>query len=357
MTLRIAIQADKVIHKNGEQQSFSERWTALARAQGIETVPVDVFSNDVLSRIATCDAFMWRFPPTPFPRVMARRILYAVEAGMGLPVFPSFNTAWHVEDKIGQTYFLSAAGIPTPSTEISWTREQAEKYCNRASYPFVIKLSTGYQGSNVRLIQTRGEAMFYVKQLFSHGLVGLGYRPASRGRLLLRRVRAAREIVRGRSPFGAGASAELQGGYLYAQQFLPDNGFDIRVTTIGHRAFAFRRLNRPGDFRASGSGRIDWDPGKIDEASIRLAFDVARKTRAQTIAVDIIRRGDEPVIVELNLTYASWAVRDCPGHWTLKGETQTGELVWKNGSMRPEDAIFSDFLVQIQRSRNVGIRA
>lgn len=31
---------------------------------------------------------------------------------------------------------------------------------------------------------------------------------------------------------------------------------DTRVTVIGHCAFGYRRYNRPGDFRASGSGRL-----------------------------------------------------------------------------------------------------
>jgi len=48
-----------------------------------------------------------------------------------------------------------------------------------------------------------------------------------------------------------------------------------RSGVIGNRAFGFRRFNRQGDFRASGSGHLDWDPKQVDPAFVRLAFAIA----------------------------------------------------------------------------------
>jgi glutathione synthase/RimK-type ligase-like ATP-grasp enzyme len=356
MAFKIAIQPDEVVHPNGKRQSFSERWIELARAQDIEAVPVDVFSRDVISSISACDAFMWRCSSSAHPRVYAKRLLYAVEAGLGLPVFPSLKSSWYFEDKIGQCYFFHTAGIPTPATDIFWTRQQAERFCDAATYPFVLKLAGGHQSSNVRLVRNRDEALFYVDQLFIRGVVSLGYRSASRPRLLLRRLRTATEVVKGRNPSGSTAQAELQYGYFYAQEFLPDNGSNVCVTIIGNRAFAFRCLNRPGDFRTSGTtGRMDWDPETIGEDAVRLAYQVARKLEAQTVAMDILRRGSEPVVVELTLNYASWSVRECPGHWILKGEAESGDLEWVQGSLCPEDAIFEDFVAEVGRSMHIPV--
>jgi len=351
MALKIAIQPDEVIHRNGERQSFSDRWFQLAEEHGLAAVAVDVFSKDVIAQIASCDAFMWRCDPSALPRLYAKRLLYAIEEGLGLPVFPNLKSSWHFEDKIGQYYFLAAAGIPTPATRIFWKREQAERFCETAEYPFVLKLSAGYQASNVRLVRNREEALFYVDQLFTHGVTGLGYRPASRPRQLLRRLRAVATVAKGEHPDAPTEQTELQHGYFLAQEFLPGNDFDVRITIIGDRAFVFRRLNRPNDFRASGSGRIDWDPRQVGEELIRFAFGVEHKLDAQTVAVDILRRGTEPVIVELTLSYASWAVRDCPGHWTLHGDHETGDLKWVDGSKRPEDAIFTDFVTPLLEAR------
>ena len=67
--------------------------------------------------------------------------------------------------------------------------------------------------------------------------------------------------------------------YRYAlfQQWLPGNEFDTRITVIGNRAFGFRRFNRQGDFRASGSGNLDWDPVQVDPAFVQLAFRIAKR--------------------------------------------------------------------------------
>ncbi len=353
MTLKIAIQADEEIlqHRNGERQSYSARWFELARERGITTVRVDAFAQDIISRISNCDAFMWRYSPSAHPRLYAKKLLYAIEEQLGVSVFPNLKSSWHFEDKVGQYYFLAAAGIPTPVTNIFWTREDAEAFCDRAEYPFVLKLATGYQSSNVQLVRDRRSAHFYVDQLFSHGVIGLGYRPASPTRLMLRRLKAATDVAMGNNPYGPTAYANLQYGYFFAQEFLPDNAFDVRVTVTGNRAFVFRRFNRPGDFRASGSGHFDWDPDKVGEDAVRLAYRVARILGSQTVTVDILRRDEEPVIVELGLAYASWCVEKCPGHWVLRGEPDSGTLEWAEGSMHPGDAIFADFVAQIQQPR------
>jgi glutathione synthase/RimK-type ligase-like ATP-grasp enzyme len=351
MTLKIAIQPDAVVHRNGERQSYSTRWLQIARDLDVEVVPVDVFAADIIDTVSRCDAFMWRYDPPAHPRLYANRLLCALETGLRMPVFPSLDSRWHFEDKVGQFYFLAAAGIPIPDTSVSWTREQAVRFCDGATYPFVIKLATGYQASNVRLVHNRDEALYYVDQLFRRGAISLGYRPASGSRLWLRRLRAASEFLRGRNPYGPTADAELQYGYLLAQEFLTDNAFDVRVTVTGNRAFVFRRFNRPGDFRASGSGHFDWNPDAVAEDAVRLGYQVARRAGAQTITVDILRRHGAPVIIELGLAYASWCVRECPGHWVLHGEPESGALEWVPGSMEPADAIFADFVAEVRRAR------
>jgi hypothetical protein len=125
------------------------------------------------------------------------------------------------------------------------------------------------------------------------------------------------------------------------------------VTVIGDRAFAFRRLNRPNDFRASGSGRIDWDPAHIDEEAVRVAFRIARALGSQSIAVDILRRDGQPVVSEISYYYEGWAVAECPGHWRLlRHQPQTVPLEGVDGHARPEDAILDDFLTVVGAGRS-----
>lgn len=245
MNLKIAIQPDEVVHPNGKRQSFSSRWTESAQSQDIEAVPVNVFSRDAIARIASCDGFMWRCPSSADTRVFAKRFIHAIEAGLGIPVFPSLKSSWYFEDKLAQRYFFEATGIPNAQIEVFWTRETAVQFCEKTTYPFVLKLAGGHQSTNVRLVRNGDEAVFYVTELFSHGVVPLGYRPASPSRVLLRRLRAAAETLEGHNPYVPTTEAELQHGYFYAQEFLPDNEFEISVIVVGNRVFAVRRFNRP----------------------------------------------------------------------------------------------------------------
>lgn len=353
MTLKIAIHPDEVVHPGGQKQSFSTRWFELARLRNIEPVPVDAYASDAMSCIAGCNAFMWRYPSSAVPRVYAHKLFYGVERGLGIPVFPSSHSAWFYEDKLAQCYFFESAQIPHAATWISWNRQDAAQFCANADYPFVLKLAGGHQSSNVRLVRSLDEALFYVDEMFSHGVVSLGYRPTSRPRMALRRLRAAAEIMKGRSLYAPNDQSELHYGYFYAQEFLPDNHHEVSAIVIGNRVFACRRFIPPGDFRTRGSaGGIDCDPEPIGEDAIRLAYKVADQLSAQTVAVDILRRGSEPVIVELTVNYASWIVRACPGHWMLTGDPATGKLTWVSGSMRAADAIFEDFLDEIDHAHH-----
>jgi hypothetical protein len=142
---------------------------------------------------------------------------------------------------------------------------------------------------------------------------------------------------------------DQQTHYFFIQEFLANNDFDTRVTVIGNRAFAFRRFNRPNDFRSSGSGNFDVNPSEIDLETVRLAFVLANKLGTQSIAIDGLRRGEVRVVGEISYTYVSWVVHECPGHWELHGDPIKGELHWVEGQVWPEDAILDDFISHISR--------
>lgn len=349
--MKIAIHRDRIVQRNGEEQSFSERWMELAGDRAIETRLVDMEREDLFDALRDCDGFLWRFGFDPWSLHVAKRVLPAIEQGLGIPVFPSWKTCWHFEDKISQSYLLRAASIPVPTTWIFWGRTEALAFCERARYPLVAKLAQGIQSNNVRMLSEQDEAKDIVNQIFGGGLDTLKL-PESR---LKRTMRHRWQGLR--LTFGRPLPDTLQHGYFYVQEYLPGNDFDTRVTIIGNRAFAFRRLNRPGDFRASGSGRIDFDPTSIDRATIELAFDVARRLETQSVAIDGLRCGDERVVGEISYTYAAWALRDCPGHWIRNASGKSGDLEWVPGQLRAEDAIFEDFIETVTQHRGLAVLA
>ena len=355
---RIAIQPDNISLPRGRSQSFSERWIERLPQLGHEPLVVDANKEDFFDKVAACDGFMWTILQPVDSRHFGRRILAALEHGMNMPVFPSWETIWHFDDKIGQDYLLRAANIPAPKTWVFWYRRAAMDFCRTATYPMVLKLAAGIMSRNVTLLRNFAEAEYWINRMFSGGVVTLE-KPTLGGISGLRqRVSdAARLLAKGLPPY-VWPFAEVQRSYFLVQEFLAGNEFDTRITVVGNRAFGFRRHNRPGDFRASGSGRIDWDHTQIDPAMVRLAFAAQRKLGAQSLAIDGMYRNGEPVIGEISYIYEGWAVAQCPGHWELRGDPRDGQLDWVEGSVRPDDAILDDFLALIaQRRERPGNRA
>jgi hypothetical protein len=343
----VAVQPDDY----GPRDASSPIWTRVLTEAGHEVRAVDVRRADILDQVRGCHGFMWRHAHTPEARQIARRLLPVLEREMGLAVYPDQRTCWHFDDKIAQRFLLEAAGIPTPRTWVWFDREQAEEFARGAAYPLVLKLWGGAGSTNVRLVGTPAEARTWIARLFGPGVHGLDEASARAWRRTGRILKgAARTLATGR-PFHHAVRPpvfwELHRGYVLFQEFLPGNDHDTRVTVVGRRAFAYRRFNRPGDFRASGSGRFDPDPSRIDMETVRLAFRVAERLGAQSVAIDGLRRGEDRVVGEITYAYVSWMVQSCPGHWERAG----GEPVWVEGRMWPEEAQAEDFMERL-RSRS-----
>ena len=350
------MEAGKVmigIHPAGKS-SFGERWGTALQSRGAAVKWLDLLGPEPLKQVAGCDGVMWHWYHYPSEiRWAALPILRVIEEHLCIPVFPDMATCWHFDDKIAQAYLLEALGIPHPRTWIFWRKADARAWCEQAEYPVVAKLSGGAGSTNVRLIRSVSEARAYVEECFSgSGVVARPPLPAGAGaRVWARAKRATKRAAQALPYVLADRFPALPDqtywmphkNYALFQEFLPGNEFDTRVTVVGERAFAFRRLNRPGDFRASGSGRIDHDPGAIDVRCVAAAFAAARKLGAQSVAFDFLFRGEgrEPVVAEISYAYADGAVEKCPGHWDSR-------LQWREGHLWPEEAHVEDFLARIR---------
>lgn len=340
------------IHPMGPH-SFSERWEAALKARGARVKPVDLLGLDPLEQVRDCDGVMWHWPQYPHElRWAALPLLRVMETHLHLPVFPDMATCWHYDNKTAQRYLLEALRISHPRTWVFWRKADAMEWIQHASYPLVAKLSVGAGSTNVRLIRKVEEARRHVECSFSGaGIVAAPPWPRARGarswawlkRTAKRMAVATAYAAANRFPPMPDQTFWMpQKNYVLFQEFLPDNPFDTRVTVIGNRAFAYRRFNRPNDFRASGSGNFSIEPAQIDLRCIRSAFDAVRKLGSQSMAFDYLFRPgeEEPLVGEISYCYVDWMVEKCPGHWD-------SELQWHEGCLWPEVAHVEDFLARI----------
>ena len=335
-----------IIPDKYNSQSYSDKWSECLIQRGHDILFTNISDPGLISKIASSDGFMWRPSISPDVKQQASRILLIAEKILNKPVFPDFYTFWHYDDKVSQAYLFNALNIPTPLTWIFWNKSEALEWATKATYPLVHKLAIGAGSTNVRLIKTIGDAKSQINQNFRGRFSGSN--SVCKNSTVKKRIKhlsekalyAAKYLIKDSYPPLPEDFWQPQKNYSYFQEFVPGNEFDTRVTVIGERAFAFRRWNREGDFRASGSGRLDYDLAGVDLNYVKLAFEISKLGRFQSMAYDFLSHNGLPKLGEISYTFSDRAVFDCPGYWDM-------DLVWHEGQMWPEEAQVIDFLGKI----------
>jgi hypothetical protein len=325
--------------------TFSDRWLETCRQRSLPFKLVDCLASDVIQQCSGLSAVLWHWSHNQISELLvARQVLTALRA-KGLLVFPTVESSWHYDDKIAQKYLLEAIGAPLIPTWLFLDPQQAQNWIARATWPKVFKLRCGAGSNNVSLVNSRHQAQALCAKAFGPGFATQpGYLHDLKRRSLNAKNWTARLQKLRRAPrsflevWQRRRTLPRQRSYVYFQEFLPGNDFDTRITVIGNRAFGFRRLNRAGDFRASGSGRLLLSPDAVDPRAVQIAFAVAQRLASRSMAFDFLQDPEgKPRITEISYCYVATAVHECPGHWDP-------QLNWHPGQVWPQDAILDDVL-------------
>jgi len=304
-------------------ESFSERWITYCEEKKISYKIVDCFANDILDQMEDCSILIWHWHHAdPKAVLFARQLTYSLEM-MGKTVFPNSKTVWHFDDKVGQKYLLEAVKAPIVPTYVFYDKNAAMEWSETASFPKVFKLRGGAGSYNVKLAKTKIDAQKFIKRAFGKGFSSVpGYtrdfktkvqRIASIKELLRKLLRAPRIIL---TVMNSNKVMGKERGYVYFQDFIPNNLFDIRIVVIGKEAFGLKREVRKNDFRASGSGKIIYDKKQINEECIKIAFKTSRKLQSQSMAYDFVFDSSGiPQIVEISYGVSYKAYDKCDGVW------------------------------------------
>lgn len=314
---------------------FHPRWAAYCEAQGIPYKQVDCYANDLIVQLVGCQALLWHHSQgNPKDILAAKPILFALEQA-GIPVFPDFRTNWHFDDKLGQKYLLEAIGAPLVPTYVFYDRKKALDWAAKTSFPKVWKLRGGAGSVNVQLVRNRAAAERRIRRAFGRGfpLYDAWGSLRERWRKFRHGQAGAFEVFKGLArlvhPPAYSCIAGRERGYVYFQDFIPDNDSDTRVIVIAGKAFALKRMVRKGDFRASGSGDFRHDRAAFDERCIALAFDLSRRLGTQCLAYDFVfGKLGQPLVVEISYGFSPHGYDDCPGYWDE-------EMRWHEGKFDP----------------------
>lgn len=340
------------IHHEG---SWNLKWIEYCETNNISHKVVNCYDSDILEQIKGFDGLLWAFHHLlPVDLLMARHVLWSA-AMQGVQICPDFNSAWHFDDKVAQKYLFEALDIPAAPAWVFYSRESAMKWIAENSHhiPIVAKLRRGAGSYNVKLLKSQQELISYVARMF-----GKGYSPAPSGMAdvghkfkvaygqggisgITNRLKKAPKffrIMRQGKKFHA-----MEKGYVYFQQFIPENECDYRISIVGKRIWGFKRMVRENEFRASGSGLIDYDPTGIPRNLLETSRKIAEKLKMGSVCFDFVKdKAEQYYLIECSYGFIGLAIYDCPGFWDF-------DLNWNDGHFWPENALIEDFIKAIPR--------
>ena len=315
---------------------FHSRWVDYCKSVGISYRLVNCYSTDIMQQVEGCHALMWHHGQSnPRDILVARDILAALEHA-GIKVFPDFRTAWHFDDKVAQKYLFEALDIPAVPAYVFLNRKEALRWVEKSEFPKVFKLRRGAGSAGVRLARSRAEARRLIKCAF-----GRGFRIYDPWRNLKERMFKVRMGTMGVMDLFKGVArfcfppryTQILGrerDYVYFQDFVPGNRSDIRVFVCGDKLCALTRMTRPGDFRASGSGLLDYNPDRIDKTIVASGFEIADRVGADALAMDFVMDHEaKPLLIEISYGSPVTFYDACPGWWDR-------ELKWNSGGVDPQ---------------------
>lgn len=320
---------------NGHDFDFLKRYSSILEYNGIPHVRLNIHDPDFWVRVPELDLLIMRAVCYDSHHIIARDLLPVIAGEYGVKCYPNPMTYWHYDDKVRQYLILKQHGFPMTECHIFYDREMALQWMDNCIIPVVFKLRNGAGSKNVVLVKSHEQGKKLIKRMFGRGITPSRFYSIRNIRFqhfsIYRELhRIGGNLYRWRKGVDASPQWKIQKNYVLFQKFLPGNSYDTRITVIGKRAFGFRRLTRKKDFRASGSGVIDYDLSKIDMQCVKIAHQVSTTLGFQSMAYDFLfNEKKKPEFCEISYDCCSDVLYKCPGYWDK-------DLNWHNGHFWPE---------------------
>ncbi|WP_101295047.1 lysine biosynthesis protein LysX [Halegenticoccus soli] len=193
------------------------------------------------------------------------RSLYATRflESYGVPVVNSAETAEICADKAKNSLALAEAGVPTPQTEVAFTKEAALEAIESFGYPCVLKPVVGSWGRLMAKIDSRN---------------------------------AAEAILEHKATLG-----HYEHKVFYVQEFVEKPGRDIRVLAAdGEPVAAMTRSSDHWLTNAAKGGETD--AFELDDEALELVAAASDAVGGGLLGVDLMETGESYTVHEVNHT-------------------------------------------------------
>lgn len=325
MKIAIVFNSKNLTHSG----SWSIPWKEYCENNQLKYEMVDETEMNLLERLFNFDVVLWHFSGFNYSHMMfARSILFSLQS-RGIQVFPGYNEAWHFDDKIAESFLLQSIGASIPKYFFFMEKENAIQWAkSHQSYPIVAKLKNGSGSHNVKIMNNQHEAIQYIDTMFGEGFESnpsilfkgkSNFTSSKSFDVLFKRIKRIPEFLRN---YKKSKLFPNEKNYVYFQEFIPNDGFDLKVVVVGDKLSYIARNVRKGDFRASGGGSLYYDKSLITQQIIDSAFGVSDKLNFKCMGYDYVIDNSTNTckIVEVSYGFSSQALIDAGGYFTRQGK-------------------------------------
>lgn len=329
--------------------SWTPRFLEYCRENGIPCQAVDCYGNRFIRELDKYSALVWHYQNYVISDLLEARNILTAAHRKGLAVFPGPELNWHFDDKIAQMYAFQSVEAPIPKSWVFYLKEDCIRWLeHRAEYPLVAKLRSGSGSNNVKLLRNAEEGIKYARRMFSKGFdpaPGLGYKAYSK----LQSTRDLKTLVSrvGKLPQFLNTRRHarmmpVEKGYCYFQEYIPNDGYDLKVVVVGDKMTFCARNVRKNDFRASGGGDCYYDRALLTDRIIDAAFRTADKLGMNCIGFDFVvdKKSGEGRIVEMCYGFDYEVQRDL-------GAYVDRDHVWHEEAVTVPDEVIRNILKEL----------
>lgn len=290
---------------------WTKGWIEYCESNGIKYDLINIMKENAIEKLKEYDAILWHFGNYNYEEMLEARSILNSANLMGLKVFPNINEQWHFDDKVAEMYALQAVNAPIPNSQVHYFLGSLQRALKDGDikFPIVAKLRTGSGSHNVKLIHTKDELLKYASIMFGKGYnpspsvlykTSSNIRSTRNWKTFVSKFKRIPEFIRTMS--GA-KKFPNEKGYVYLQDFLPNDNFDMKVMVLGDKCTGFYRPVRSHDFRASGGGAFVDDPKAVfTEQIVKSAFAAADALGMRCVGFDYVidNRTGEGKIIEMS---------------------------------------------------------
>lgn len=343
--MRVAIlqEENAKIHST----SWSKPWIDYCVKNKIEYKVCNPYKNNINKELLNFDIILWHYSNYSFKDMLiAKNILFTMEK-LDKNVFPSINDSWHFDDKLAETYLLEAIDAPIPNSHYFYSLDDVENNIESLNFPIIAKLRNGSGSHNVKLLETKTELLKYSKAMFTTGISSapsLLYKASSNIRssksvkTFINRAKRIPEFLRSLSN---AKKFNMEKGYVYLQDYIENDGFDLKVVVIGDKLSFIGRNIRKGEFRASGGGDVFYNKELVSKNVIKSAFETSDKLGFNCMGYDYVvdNKTGEGIIIEISYGFSHEALLQAGGYFDRQSN-------WYNEPLNAPEEILRNLLAK-----------